>query len=146
MHRRRCAVLLSILILASAFSGGCTSPLASDSPKTVLEGYIQAYNQGDVDSIYQMLLVFDTPDMHPRYSNKDDIATRIQESRYDQGLKIVGYDITREYEVENYAVMTVVITWEDPVGTLTEETYDMGFLYLNGRWRMVNLILPNEGY
>ena len=93
-----------------------------------------------------MLLVFDTPDTHPRYTSKDEIAKRIQESRYDMGLEIATYDIVREYAVENYAVMTVVITWQDPAGMQTEETYDAGFLYFNGRWRMVNLILPGEGY
>lgn len=142
---RTLLVLVSVLFVACAVSAGCTSPPSLNPPRTLLDAYVEAYNQGDADSIYEMLLVFDTPDTHPRYTSKEEIVKRIQESRYDEGVEIATYAIESEYAVENYAVMTVVITWQDPAGMQTEETYDVGFLYLNGRWRMVNPILPGEG-
>ena len=139
-------ILLALVLVAITLSVACTSsPQGINPPRGLVEEYVLAYNEGDADSIYKMLLLFDGGDTHPRYTEKGQVEKTIQEFRVDQGQKIVEYVILDEYIVEDYAVITVRIIWEDPAGERIDETNDVGFIYQDSRWKMVNLILPGEG-
>lgn len=146
MSSSSAGILLTILLIAITLTVACTSsPQGINPPRGLVEEYVLAYNEGDADSIYGMLLLFDGGDAHPRYTEKVQVEKKIQEFRVDQGQKIVEYFILDEYIVEDYAVITVRVIWEDPAGERIDETHDVGFLHQDGRWKMVNLILPGEG-
>jgi hypothetical protein len=139
-------ILLIVLLMAVTLSAACTSPPQGiNPPRGLIEEYVLAYNEGDTDLIYAMLLLFDGADVHPRYTDKEEVEKDIQEWRVDKGFKIVEYFILDEYIVENYAVITFRVIWEDPNGKQIDETQDVGFLYQDGKWKMVNLILPGDG-
>jgi len=146
MSSSSAGILLTFLLIGITLSVACTSsPQGINPPRGLVEDYVLAYNEGDIDSIYEMLLLFDGPDAHPRYSDKVQVEESIQEFRVDQGKIIVEYFVLDEYIVENYAVITVRVIWADPTGKQIDETQDVGFLYQDGKWKMVNLILPGEG-
>ena len=146
MSSSSAGLLLTLVMIGFTLSVACTSsPQGINPPRGLVEDYVLAYNKGDADSIYEMLLLFDGADAHPRYTDKDQVEKDIQEWRVDKGYKIVEYTIQDEYIVENYAVITVHVIWVDPAGKEIDETQDVGFLFQDGKWKIVNLILPGEG-
>lgn len=146
MSSSNAAILLTFLLIGITLSAACTSsPQGINPPRGLVEEYVLAYNEGDIDSIYVMLLLFDGVDAEPRYTDKEEVEKDIQEWRVEKGYKIVEYFILDEYVVESYAAITVRVIWEDPTGKQIDETQDVGFLYQDGKWKMVNLILPGGG-
>jgi hypothetical protein len=142
MSTRSWIVFLGFLVLGTCLILGCmTSPPATESPRYLIEEYVLAYNRGDADTIYGMLVAFDSPQRHPRYATAEELAEIIHEKRVIEGIRIADYRILEDYMIEEYAVITVDVTWEHG-GEQLNESRDAGFMYLNGEWKLVDLILP----
>ena len=142
MPPRYWTILAVFLLLALCIAPGCLAPQPSmNAPRTMVEEYVLAYNRDDAATIYRMLVAFDSPQQHPRYATAEELGQIIHEKRVIEGIRIADYRILEEYIVEQYAVITVDVTWERD-GEVLEESYDAGFLYLDGAWRLVDLILP----
>lgn len=142
MSVRSWIVLSGFLMLGTCLIIGCmTSPPPLESPRYLIEEYVLAYNREDADTIYGMLVAFDSPQRHPRYATAEELAQIIHEKRVVGGIMIADYRILEDYMIEEYAVITLQVTWEHD-GQRLEESRDAGFVYLNGKWRLVDLILP----
>lgn len=138
-----CRILLVFLVLGMILLSGCVTPeLTVETPRHLIEEYVLAYNRGDADTIYDMLVVFDSPNRHPRYATKEDVEQIIHEKRMNEGIRIADFYILEDYMIENYAVISLNIIWEHEDGEQLMESRDVGFVYVNGDWRMVDLILP----
>lgn len=142
MSSRIWIVLFISLVIGTCILPGCVVlPPAIEAPRALIDNYVLAYNRGDADTVYGMLVFFNSPRHHPQYATAQDVERIIHEKRNLEGIRILDYHITEEYIIEGYAVISLDITWERGDEQL-QESHDAGFVYLNREWRLTDLILP----
>lgn len=131
-----------VALLLSAAIAGCTAPSVDQStPAGTFREYVLAYNRGDAAAIHALLLPRDHPASQGRHTQQS-IAGVLNQTRYEEGIRIIDYTILEQEMVDGEAFLRVRVTWESGEGERVVRDHDVAMLRYQGAWKLTDLLLP----